>query len=50
MASGDNSTVIHYSRYSVSEYNRNDLLLVDAGCDFGGYSSDVTREFLILCL
>ena len=50
VASGDNSTVIHYSRYSVSEYNRNDLLLVDAGCDFGGYSSDVTREFLILCL
>ena len=30
---------------SQAKFDRNDLILVDAGCDFGGYSSDITRTW-----
>ena len=30
---------------SQTKFDRSDLILVDAGCDFGGYSSDITRTW-----
>ena len=44
VASGANATVLHYveNRRRIGE---GDLVLVDAGCELGGYASDVTRTF-----
>ena len=27
--------------------NKNDMILVDCGCDYGGYASDITRTWPI---
>jgi len=44
VASGPNACILHYR-----ENNRlmqdGDLLLIDAGCEFQGYASDITRTF-----
>jgi Xaa-Pro aminopeptidase len=44
VASGANATCLHYH-----ENNRlmedGDLLLIDAGCELGGYAADITRTF-----
>ena len=49
VASGDNSTVIHYTQSAELKFNetnrKRDLLLMDAGCEYGGYTSDVTRTW-----
>lgn len=44
VASGENATVLHYveNRRRISA---GDLVLVDAGCEYEGYASDVTRTF-----
>ncbi len=44
VASGDNATILHYTENS-RRLAAGDLVLVDAGCEFGGYASDVTRTF-----
>jgi Xaa-Pro aminopeptidase len=44
VASGPNACVLHY-RDNNRELQANDLLLIDAGCEFEGYASDVTRTF-----
>jgi Xaa-Pro aminopeptidase len=44
VASGPNACVLHY-RDNNRELQASDLLLIDAGCEFEGYASDVTRTF-----
>jgi Xaa-Pro aminopeptidase len=44
VASGENATILHYTENS-RRIETGDLVLVDAGCEAGGYASDVTRTF-----
>jgi Xaa-Pro aminopeptidase len=44
VASGKNSTTIHYIN-NTQIVNDNDMVLLDAGCEYGGYSSDITRTW-----
>jgi Xaa-Pro aminopeptidase len=44
VGSGANSCVLHY-RDNNARMNDGDLLLVDAGCEFGYYASDITRTY-----
>jgi len=41
---GANATVLHYVTND-SILREGDLLLIDAGCEFRGYASDITRTF-----
>ena len=46
VAAGNNANTIHYTINSRTKFkDRNDLILVDAGCDYGGYCSDITRTW-----
>lgn len=44
VAGGRNATVLHY-RKNAAELIPGSLLLIDAGCEYGFYASDVTRTF-----
>jgi Xaa-Pro aminopeptidase len=44
VASGPNACVLHY-RENNREMMSGDLLLIDAGCEYRGYASDITRTF-----
>ena len=44
VGSGPNATVLHY-RSNNRRMREGDLLLIDAGCEFDYYASDVTRTF-----
>jgi Xaa-Pro aminopeptidase len=44
VGSGPNATVLHYRRND-RQMKDGDLLLIDAGCEYGYYASDVTRTF-----
>ena len=44
VASGPNACVLHY-RENNRQMRDGDLLLIDAGCEFQGYASDITRTF-----
>jgi Xaa-Pro aminopeptidase len=44
VGAGPNSCVLHY-RENNARMNDGDLLLVDAGCEFGYYASDITRTY-----
>ena len=44
VASGANSCILHYIENN-SQMQDNDLLLIDAGCSYGYYNSDITRTF-----
>jgi len=44
VAGGVNATILHYTENSM-ELNDGELLLIDAGCEFAGYTADVTRTF-----
>ena len=46
VASGENACILHYRENTDTLYD-GDLLLIDAGCEFGGYASDITRTFPI---
>ncbi|KAJ6637107.1 Xaa-Pro aminopeptidase 3 [Pseudolycoriella hygida] len=46
VASGSNATTIHYINNS-QIVNPMDLVLMDAGCEYGGYTSDITRTWPI---
>lgn len=41
---GDNACVLHYSQNN-AKLNDNDLVLIDAGCEYSYYASDITRTF-----
>jgi Xaa-Pro aminopeptidase len=44
VASGRNACVLHY-RANDAQLAKEDLLLIDAGCELDGYASDITRTF-----
>jgi Xaa-Pro aminopeptidase len=44
VGSGPNATILHYRRND-RRLDEGDLLLIDAGAEFGYYASDVTRTF-----
>jgi Xaa-Pro aminopeptidase len=44
VASGVNATVLHYHG-NADELRAGDLVLLDAGCEVGSYTADVTRTF-----
>ena len=44
VAGGNNSCILHYVENN-AELNDGDLVLVDAGCEYQYYASDVTRTF-----
>jgi len=44
VASGPNACVLHY-RENDRQTQAADLLLIDAGCEYQGYASDITRTF-----
>jgi Xaa-Pro aminopeptidase len=44
VASGANACVLHYVSNDAT-LKDGDLLLIDAGCEFDGYASDITRTF-----
>jgi Xaa-Pro aminopeptidase len=44
VASGPNATVLHYVK-NQRQMQAGELLLIDAGCEFGYYAADVTRTF-----
>lgn len=41
---GENACILHYTTNS-SQLRDGDLLLIDAGCEWNGYASDITRTF-----
>ncbi|MFO0666274.1 MAG: aminopeptidase P N-terminal domain-containing protein [Polyangiaceae bacterium] len=44
VGSGPNATILHY-RSNDRKMNPGELLLIDAGCEYGYYASDITRTF-----
>lgn len=46
IGSGANATVLHYIT-NMDTLKDGDLLLIDAGCEYKGYASDITRTFPI---
>ena len=44
VASGANATILHYVE-NRRRIESGDLVLVDAGCELGGYAADITRTF-----
>jgi Xaa-Pro aminopeptidase len=46
VASGANACVLHYSANN-AQTRDGDLVLIDAGCEFDSYASDITRTFPI---
>jgi Xaa-Pro aminopeptidase len=44
VAGGDNACILHYNENN-QKLKSGDLLLIDAGCEFEYYASDITRTF-----
>ncbi|WP_299084565.1 Xaa-Pro aminopeptidase [uncultured Paraglaciecola sp.] len=44
VGAGDNSCILHYTENN-QELKDGDLVLIDAGCEWQGYASDITRTF-----
>lgn len=42
--SGDNACILHYTE-NQSKLRSGDLLMIDAGCEYQGYASDISRTF-----
>lgn len=46
VASGNNATTIHYINNNQITKD-GEMILMDAGCEYGGYTSDITRTWPI---
>ncbi len=46
VASGPNATILHYTQND-RQFLAGDLVLIDAACEYGGYSSDITRTYVV---
>ena len=44
VGSGNNTTILHYIKNN-RKIKKNDLILVDAGCEYDYYASDLTRTY-----
>lgn len=44
VGSGKNSTILHYIKND-KQIEKDDLILIDAGCEYNYYASDLTRTF-----
>lgn len=44
VGSGDNACILHYTDNN-QDLKSGDLVLIDAGCEWQGYASDITRTF-----
>ncbi len=44
VGAGNNATILHYHANNC-KINNGDLVLVDAGCEYKGYASDITRTY-----
>tara|TARA_Y100000588_G_C14255576_1_gene925272 strand:- start:23 stop:1327 length:1305 start_codon:yes stop_codon:yes gene_type:complete len=44
VAAGQNACILHYTANNQA-LNKNDLMLIDAGCEFENYAADITRTF-----
>lgn len=44
VAAGENACILHYNANDATVKD-GDLVLIDAGCEFGHYASDITRTF-----
>lgn len=44
VAGGANSCILHYTR-NLAQLKSGDLVLIDAGCEYQNYASDITRTF-----
>ena len=44
VGAGDNATVLHYTDND-SPIGADDVVLIDAGCEYGYYAADITRSF-----
>ncbi|MFB0988796.1 MAG: aminopeptidase P N-terminal domain-containing protein, partial [Gammaproteobacteria bacterium] len=44
VAAGENACILHYNAND-AEVKEGDLVLIDAGCEYGYYASDITRTF-----
>ncbi len=44
VGSGENATVLHYVK-NQRQMQSGDLVLIDAGCEYGYYAADITRTF-----
>lgn len=44
VGSGPNATILHYVK-NQRQMQSGDLLLIDAGCEYGYYAADITRTF-----
>lgn len=44
VAAGDNACILHYIEND-SQIKEGDLILIDAGCEYDHYASDITRTF-----
>ncbi|MEQ8313693.1 MAG: Xaa-Pro aminopeptidase [Gammaproteobacteria bacterium] len=44
VASGNNACILHYNTNN-AEIKKGDLVLIDAGCEYQYYASDITRTF-----
>ncbi|MCG8423455.1 MAG: Xaa-Pro aminopeptidase [Proteobacteria bacterium] len=44
VGAGDNGTILHYTENSCT-LGENELVLIDAGCEYQSYTADITRTF-----